>query len=48
MGQIDEQAGVGTMRQGDYMIHILLEKAKDLKCPDDSTVDPMLEVTCLA
>ena len=38
---------VGEMKRGDYMIHVLLEKGKDFKVPEDSTVDPMLEVTCL-
>lgn len=48
MSQIEDgKAAIGNMRNGDYMIHILLEKAKDLKCPKDSTVDPMLEVTSL-
>ena len=49
MAQIKEKGNIklGNMRSGDYMIHVFLEKAKDLKCPPDSTVDPMLEVTCL-
>jgi hypothetical protein len=46
MGEVSK-AAVGNMRPGDYMIHILLEKAKDLKCKPDSTVDPMLECSAL-
>ena len=42
-----EDKGIGEMKRGDYMIHIFLEKAKDLKCPDEGTVDPMVEVHCL-
>ena len=42
-----DDKSVGEMKRGDYMIHIFFEKAKDLKCPDDGTVDPMLEVHCL-
>ena len=30
------------MKRGDYMIHVYIEKAKDLKCPEDSTVDPLV------
>lgn len=35
------------MRRGDYMIHVLVEKVKDIKVPDGDTVDPLVEVTCL-
>ena len=35
------------MSRGDYMIHVFLEKAKDLVVPENSTVDPMLEVTSM-
>ena len=38
--------GLGEMKRGDYMIHIFLEKGKDFKVPENSTVDPMLEVHC--
>ena len=43
-GDVKSSAG---LKSGDYMIHVYLEKAKDLKCPDDGTVDPMIEVQCL-
>lgn len=43
----DEAPVVGVLKRGDYMIHVLLEKAKDLKCPENCTVDPLIEVACL-
>ena len=42
-----EQASVGEMKRGDYRIHIYVEKAKDLKVPEDSTMDPLVEISCL-
>lgn len=42
-----EQASVGEMKRGDYRIHVYVEKAKDLKVPDDSTIDPLIEISCL-
>jgi|LauGreDrversion4_2_1035121.scaffolds.fasta_scaffold865912_1 hypothetical protein len=39
-----EQASVGEMKRGDYRIHVYVEKAKDLKVPDDSTIDPLVEI----
>ena len=42
-----EEGGVGEMRRGDYMIHIYLEKAKELKVPENETVDPIFEIACL-
>ena len=38
---------VGEMKRGDYRIHVYVEKAKDLKVPDDSTIDPLVEISCL-
>lgn len=35
------------MKRGDYMIHILVESAKNLLVEAGDTVDPMVEVTCL-
>ena len=36
------------MKRGDYMIHVLIEKAKEMKSynPKD-TVDPLVEVSCM-
>jgi hypothetical protein len=49
-GKVDEAGGapaVGEMKRGDYMIHIFVEKAKEIKVPENSTVDPLIEITCL-
>jgi hypothetical protein len=35
------------MKRGDYMIHIYIEKAKEIKVPDGGTVDPIFEISCL-
>jgi len=35
------------MKGGDYIIHIFIEKAKDIKCPEESTIDPMFQIECL-
>ena len=35
------------MKRGDYRIHVFIEKTKDLKVPKDSTVDPIIEISCL-
>ena len=35
------------MKRGDYMIHVLIEQAKDLKVDAEDTVDPIVEVKCL-
>ena len=43
----EEESGVGNMKRGDYMIHVLVEKVKDIKVYDGDTVDPLVEVTCL-
>ena len=34
------------MRKGDYMIHVYVEKAKEILGEEDTT-DPLIEVTCL-
>ena len=43
----EEEGGVGEMKRGDYMVHIYLEKAKELKVPANDTVDPIFEISCL-
>lgn len=36
------------MRPGDYMVHVFVEKLKDINMPEGSdTVDPMIVVECL-
>ena len=40
--------GVGAMRQGDYMVHVFLEKIKEINIPEGATsVDPMVVVESL-
>ena len=39
--------GVCAMKRGDYMIHVMVEQAKNLKVPDGDTIDPIVEVSCL-
>lgn len=45
----DEGFGrIGTMQRGDYLVHVFLEKAKDLRLlKENDTLNPMLEVTCM-
>ena len=43
----EEEGGVGEMKRGDYMVHIFLEKAKELKVPENDTVDPIFEISSL-
>ena len=35
------------MRKGDYMIHVYVEKAKEIICEGEDTSDPLIEVKCL-
>lgn len=43
-----EEPVIGEMKRGDYMIHIFIEKIKDIKIADgEDTVDPMIETSCL-
>ena len=45
-----EESGKGEicqMKRGDYMIHVYVEQAKNLKIDGDSTVDPIVEVVCM-
>lgn len=47
-GGPSEEPVIGEMKRGDYMIHVFIEKIKDIKVPDgEDTVDPMIETTCL-
>jgi len=41
-GSDKKAGGVGEMKHGDYMVHIFVEKAKDIKVPENSTVDPII------
>ena len=43
-----DSGGVGAMRQGDYMVHVFLEKIKEINIPEGATsVDPMVVVESL-
>ena len=42
-----EMGGIYALKRGDYMIHVFLEKVKEIKTEAGSTVDPIFEVTCL-
>ena len=46
-GEAGKAPEVGQMKPGDYMIHVFIEKAKQLKVPDGNTVDPLIEVSVL-
>ena len=35
------------MKRGDYMIHVMIEQAKNLKVDAEDTVDPIVEVKCM-
>ena len=35
------------MKRGDYMIHVYIEQAKNLKVPPEETVDPIVQINCL-
>lgn len=39
--------GVCQMKRGDYMIHVMIEQAKDLLMDPEDTVDPIVEVKCM-
>lgn len=38
---------VMTMKRGDYMIHVLVEQAKNLLVESGETVSPIVEINCL-
>jgi len=39
---------VGILKKGDYLIHILIHEARNLKVNNEDTVDPIVEVNCLS
>jgi hypothetical protein len=43
----EEGGKATTMKRGDYMIHVLVEQAKNMKVPEGETVDPIVEINCL-
>lgn len=38
---------VGEMRRGDYMLHVFIERTKELAYEKEDTVNPIIEVQCL-
>ena len=43
-----EGSKVGTMKDGAYQLHVLIETGKNLDLEGEDTVDPMIKVTFLA
>lgn len=35
------------MLAGDYIIHVFIQKAKQIKLDENDTIDPIIEVDCL-
>jgi hypothetical protein len=35
------------MTRGDYLIHVFVEQGRQMKCPENRTVDPMIECSVL-
>ena len=42
-----QKKSVCSMKRGDYMIHVMVETAKNLDIPEGEVIDPIVEVTCL-
>jgi len=42
-----EKGATVEMRQGDYMVHMYLEKMKELNVKEGETMDPMIQLECL-
>ena len=42
-----DQGSAVAMRQGDYMIHMYLEKIKEINVKEGETMDPMIQLECL-
>ena len=40
----DGKDSICQMKRGDYMIHIYIEQAKNLKVPAEETVDPIVQI----
>ena len=48
--QVEQKAAsksVCSMKRGDYMIHVMVEQAKNLDVPEGDVIDPIVEITCL-
>lgn len=42
-----EKKSVCSMKRGDYMIHVYVEQAKNMDVEEGSTIDPLVEISCL-
>ena len=40
----EKKADVGSLRRGDYMVHVFIERCKEILTPEGETVNPMVEV----
>ncbi len=45
--QESSSTNVCLMKRGDYMIHVFVEQAKNLKIDEEDTVDPIVQINCL-
>ena len=43
----EDKSEICTMKRGDYMIHVYIEQAKNLKVDAEDTVDPIVQINCL-
>ena len=43
----EEKSEICTMKRGDYMIHVYIEQAKNIKVDAEDTVDPIVQIHCL-
>jgi len=43
----DNKGEICQMKRGDYMIHVFVEQAKNLKVDAEETVDPIVQINCL-
>ena len=46
-GSAENKKTVCSMKRGDYMIHVYVEKAKNLDVPEGEVIDPIVEINCL-
>lgn len=46
-GDEESKTEICQMQRGDYMIHVFVEQAKNLKVDAEETVDPIVQINCL-
>jgi len=42
-----EGSKVATMKNGEYMLHVLVETAKNLGLEGEATIDPLVKITMM-